>query len=917
MVFWCTVTAAVAAQEEQAYFELSGAQYATAARVQPSQKFLKDADGILSVNDVLGLSGPDSVSAWSDRPALSVGDYLWTKTIFRNSTDEPRSDYVVFHCCASEVSAHIIRQSGERTTFKGKELAILPTEPVAITLNTQPGEVVTVLHRARVTESRVGIITGTLYVTEATTHLNITSQRYGDGYFISGFLICLMVVTLIVYLLFRERTFMYLLLLLFGFFNYFYFQSQISGLLPSYDQIRMLGINAVNLSGGLIVAGMTGFLYYYLDLPTRFPRAWRFYVGWTVFTLFFSAWFSIISLEIEVLFVLSNITTMGWVVASIGLTIAAAWNGGRPERVLLASTGLLALATVVFIINIITEYRSPLIGRLFEYAFLIFTSLLFYGVYDKVSTVNTEARQLKDQFTFRSRFFANITHEFRTPLTLILGPLRQLLDREPPAADRELLQIAHRNAERQLQLVNQILDLSDTKREGLRLQLEAVDTVQMLRRLTYSYASLAEQHEIDLQFKASEDSLVTLVDREKLETIVYNLLTNAFKFTLNGGEIGVTLQREENDLVIKVRDTGVGIPKKALAHVFERYYSDQRKSREGTFGNGIGLALTKELVLLHGGQISVESEEELETVFTVRLPYKAVSTTHSSAPARAPKNDAELALGASALTENYEEESLPTGPVVLIVEDNADMRTYLRIGLSGSYRVEEARDGREGTQMAKKLLPDLIISDVMMPEMDGFELCADLKTSLETSHIPIILLTARAAAQDRIQGLDTGADDYLTKPFEVPELRARARNLISGRRLLRERFAESLTLKPEEVTASSVDQEFLLAAVQAVEDNMENENFGIDELALQLGVSRPSMNKKFRALLDQSSNQFLQSIRLERAADMLLKTQDTVAMIADAVGFRSASYFIKSFRDKFSMTPGQYRKNGGADAGAR
>ncbi|NJC26697.1 response regulator [Neolewinella antarctica] len=842
--------------------------------------------------------------------------YLWTKTVFKNTGTRARTDYLIFTCCSQDAAVAILRDGRVDALLHGEALRGLMGEPNAAPLHLRPGEQVTVIYRARV-EKRLSLYqASSIYVRDANQLSKLAIIRYRNGYFAIGFLACLLVFSLIIYLLFREKEVGFLALLLLGFGGSFFYHGELTGIFPQYDALRKVGLNAVNLASTLTVTGMTGFLYYYLDLPKRFGRFSRWYLALTGVTIGVGVLFMLNALETDPLFYLANFVTAVWIVATLGLVGIVAWNGGRLERVLLGSTVLLAFASLFFIVSVVMDYESDSFRKLFGVSTLAFTSLLFYGVYDKVSMVSSEARQLKSQYAFRSRFFANITHEFRTPLTLILGPIRQLLDRSQSHEDKALLDIAHRNAQRQLQLVNQILDLSESTTTGLRLNPEVLDVVPLLRRLTYTYASLADQHGIDLRFVTELTELPLRADREKLETIMYNLLTNAFKFTFNGGEITVRLALQRDTALISVRDTGGGIAPDAAEKVFDRYYSDGRKGREGTVGNGIGLALTKELVLLHGGAIGVTSVPNVETVFTVSLPYVPGVLVCTTAPASAPS----ALLTTSIYSPNDEETGEASNtekPLILIVEDNADMRSYIRMGLAGSYRTALAKDGREGVAQARKLMPDLVVSDVMMPEMDGFELCEDLKTSITTSHIPVILLTARSAGRDRIQGLDTGADDYLTKPFEVPELRARVRNLVQSRQLLRQRFASAVTLKPEEVAATSIDQEFLRAAIQAVEDHMEDVDFGIDRLAQELNVSRPNLNRKFRALLNQSSNQFLRGIRLQRAADLLNKTQDTVAAITDAVGFRSVSYFVKSFRDEFGTTPGKYRKAAGADVEAK
>jgi DNA-binding response OmpR family regulator/anti-sigma regulatory factor (Ser/Thr protein kinase) len=528
-----------------------------------------------------------------------------------------------------------------------------------------------------------------------------------------------------------------------------------------------------------------------------------------------------------------------------------------------------------------------------------------------------EAEKLQEMDRMKSRFFTNISHEFRTPLTLILAPLEGRLHAgrgyaPDPAEDR----IMYRNARRLLQLVNQLLDLAKIESGNARLQAGPGDLVPFVRTLVGAFSSLAESRRIALTFEAGEAALPTYFDKDKVEKVVSNLLSNAFKFTHEGGNVRVELHAEAAGgwAVITVRDSGIGIPADRVGRIFDRFYQVDGSHTREQEGTGIGLALTRELVTLHHGTIEVQSREGEGTLFTVRLPRE-----------RAQYRANEVIEGAEA-TDAYEpmvhqpllpEETGETGdeprsdtydqlPLVLVVEDNADLRHYMREQFGAGYRVLEANDGEAGLQRAIEAVPDLVISDLMMPRMDGFELCRRLKTDQRTSHIPVILLTARAGGDSRVEGLETGADDYLTKPFDPRELRVRVRNLIEGRQKLREQFGRQVTLEPKAIAITSADEKFLTRAVEAVEAHMGNPDFSVERFEEAMTMSKLQLYRKLKALTDQSPSEFIRNLRLKRAAALLAARSGSVAEITYEVGFNNLSYFAKCFRAAYGMSPSEY-----------
>ena len=574
--------------------------------------------------------------------------------------------------------------------------------------------------------------------------------------------------------------------------------------------------------------------------------------------------------------------------------------------------------------------------------------------YLQALAIDEKRRENARLLDVRSRLFADLSHEFRTPLTLILGPLDTLLETEPDAdplpVARERLAMMRQSARRLLRLIGELLDLAKLEAGSLRLDVRPVRAATFLRGIVATFAGLAERQGIDLRFEAegfgeTDPALVPgqaaqgqalwlLLDRDKLDKVLVNLVSNAIKFTPRGGTVRVRAHyvAEEPDrrLVVEVKDTGRGIPADALPYVFERF-RQARHSEAG--GTGIGLALTKELVLLHGGDVRAASEEGFGSTFTVTLPAKTAPTdgpdrltdgaeeakeSASSAAAFLPASEAvthdfflpitDKETGADEATEHDPRET------VLVVEDDAGVRAYVCDCLGDAYRALEAGDGAEGLEIARREVPDLVLSDVMMPRLDGYGLCRALKSDAVTGHIPVVLLTAKASEESKIEGLETGADDYLAKPFSARELQVRVKNLLDTRRLLRRRFSRDVLLRPEPTSgpsetngAPTADDLFIERAREAVEAHLDDVHFDVDAFAEAMGMSRRQLQRKLRAVADESPSAFVRIIRLRQAATLLKQQRyETVAEVAYAVGFSSPSYFTRCFRDAFDAAPTEY-----------
>jgi len=542
-----------------------------------------------------------------------------------------------------------------------------------------------------------------------------------------------------------------------------------------------------------------------------------------------------------------------------------------------------------------------------------------------------EAEQYQEMDRLKSRFFSNISHEFRTPLTLIKGPVQQMLSGDYKGNTKKQYNIILRNTNRLMQLINQILDLSKFESGQMNLRTTLLNIIPLLSGLTQSFESLAVQKNITLNFQTYESDIPIYIDQNKIEKIIINLLSNAFKFTPDGGEIILDCRLRNADcnigqeskiqnpksklLELMISNTGSGIPPDRLDKIFDRFYQVDDSTGRKHEGTGIGLALTKELVEIHHGKIQVASEPGKTTTFTIDLPLgnehllpeeiEELSTEiHSETktdvfftdPTLFPEFQEEPSAG-------YRDEGSPT---LLIVEDNSDMREYMRSCLEADFHILESEDGEDGIQQALENPPDIIISDVMMPKMDGFQFCVEIKTDERTSHIPVILLTAKAAGESKIEGLETGADDYLTKPFDKQELLVRLNNLIKQRKQLREKFRKEITVQPGDITVTSIDEQLLQRAINSVENHISDPKFDTTAMSREVGVSRALLHQKLKALTGHSTGEFIRTLRLKRAAQLLKQRTGNVSEIAYDVGFQSLSYFAKTFRTQFGKTPSQY-----------
>jgi signal transduction histidine kinase/DNA-binding response OmpR family regulator/ligand-binding sensor domain-containing protein len=545
-------------------------------------------------------------------------------------------------------------------------------------------------------------------------------------------------------------------------------------------------------------------------------------------------------------------------------------------------------------------------------------------VKQRTMEINEKNRQITELDQVKSRFYDNISHELRTPLTLIAGPVNDLLKSNSRSKDQEsqLLSMVKRNAQRLHQLINQLLEISKLETGSMKLEISEGDLSGFLRTIAISYLSLAEKSRIRYKVEVEKSSEPIFFDQDKIEKIASNLISNALKYTPEGGSVRVSLiylssppKGQITQAKFLVSDTGPGIPVEEREKVFDRFY--QVTGHEGMYteGTGIGLALTKEIVVRYGGEIKLESEIGKGSTFSVLLPVSRdsfredeikevdlvsefdpfIETNHSSA------EGLECPLGTDLLRE-FEKDN----PQILVVEDNADLRAYILKSLAQDFQIFEASNGAEGLEKARVIIPELVITDLIMPLMDGMEMCRSLKQDERTSHIPVIMLTAKADQETKLESLETGADDYLVKPFDSSELIIRVKNLIEQRNRLRKKFSREFFLKDPFKEVKNTDESFLEKVSEIIKDHLADADFSVESFSRLAGMSSSQLYRKLNAIAGLSPSQFIRNLRLKHSLVLLRNENGNIAQIAYKVGFNDHAYFSKCFRELYGITPSEY-----------
>jgi signal transduction histidine kinase/ligand-binding sensor domain-containing protein/DNA-binding response OmpR family regulator len=522
-----------------------------------------------------------------------------------------------------------------------------------------------------------------------------------------------------------------------------------------------------------------------------------------------------------------------------------------------------------------------------------------------------EVKRMQELDQLKTKFLTNVSHEFRTPLSLIMAPVDKMLIRADQEQKQQLSMI-RKNARRLLNLVNQLLDFRKMEVQELKLHSKPGDIVKFISEISMSFTDIAEEKGIDFVFDTTVDSIFTSFDHDKIERILFNLISNAFKFTQAGGQVSVLLnmdKRSDSDasLEIKVIDTGIGIPHEKHGKIFERFFQNDIPESMINQGSGIGLAITREFVKMHGGEITVESEPDHGSSFIIKLPFVIYAESETDIPVEDEEDSGNL----NDISHN-ESKAVPKQqrtnkkPVVLLVEDNDDFRFYLKDNLKDIFFLIEASNGREGWQKALSQHPDIIVSDISMPEMTGIELCKKLKNDKRTCHIPVVLLTALTGEAEQVKGLEIGANDYMTKPFNFEILLSKIKNILTLRDTYKRTYKKQMDVQLQETPLQNEDEKLLRSIVEYIELNILNDSLSVEELSRQMNMSRGSLYNKVLMLTGKSPVEFIRSIRLKKAVYLLENSQMTISQICYEVGFNTPKYFTKLFKDEYKTLPSAY-----------
>jgi signal transduction histidine kinase/DNA-binding response OmpR family regulator len=881
-----------------------------------SMTFLSDDSAQLDIQSIL--SSPDLKFSSADNIRSGKPfSIVWAKMRVLNQSNSIKHQMLHFCLDADSVLMFVVDSSRIITEYKSGTNLIaadkfLPVRYSFIPISLDPGVSRMLIFRIVYPGSGGGEHISHINIFEASEVIDNLVGNLTWLAFYTGIMVLFFVISLVMFAIFREKVFLYFAALMLSFALYFSYNNgliQSFSIFPFTGALSFMGFYAVSA----IVLSLYQFVISYIPLKIFMPWYSRFLLILTVLTAFVPYLILVFTRNSYFISNTHNYILLAWIIAMIYGIIHLSLRKDETARILLISIGVLFLGTLGYVISLLTLMPpSVWYMRSFQIGTVIFSGILFYNLFIKVRRIKIEKQEIAELDELKTRFFANISHEFRTPLTLMMGPLQQVIDTIENPSQKKMLEMAQRNAQLQLQLVNQLLDLTRLDAGKMQLKSTEINIVPLLKAIIGAYESLAQQRNIEVQLEFPAEELNVYFDPDHLEKIMYNILSNAFKFTGEGGNVRIELKSDSSQFELSVTDSGIGIPEDRLPFVFDRFFQVAPGNMAERSGTGIGLSLVKELVELNYGKISVESVEGEWTRMSMSFP---LGKSHLKSDEIAETyTQAERSFPLVPIQENTifnEDETEPSAKLssILIIEDNPDLRMFIGQKLRNQFQIFESEDGEKGILAAIELVPDLIITDIMMPKKSGYEVCDALKNDLRTSHIPIIMLTAKAGRNEKLEGLRMGADDYLLKPFDAEELELRVSNLIQLRKQLRERFATSISLKPEEVTSNSIDQTFLEDALAIVERNMANESFSVDILASELNISRPNLNRKLRALVNQSSNQFIQTLRLQRAADLLKNQSGTVSEIAFQTGFSSTAYFIKCFKDHFGETPGNYLKS--------
>lgn len=813
-----------------------------------------------------------------------------------------------------------------------------------VKLNLPPGEVVTLYVKAKSDRIGLGPDWRTRLLHSANYFEELKNKKQLNGIFV-GFILLILIYNLFLFFFAKDQAYIYYSCYLLAITAYIVYNTgDLADWLPKeflYEHPQK--ISYFKLSTYFIAITYLTFLRSFLDMPKVMPKwdrafRWFIYAAFPVAVIdfffmknthfnyseadFYTVGYALVFLTLSFVFLIPLMKLKDkkrfFIIAGVlAMGIGSFLTVIARIQSIDYSTGFFKVGTVlevvIFSLGLAYRQREAELQKQ-QASFELEKSKILQQQKD------TEAQRLEELNEVKTRLYTNITHEFRTPLTVIRGMADNIEGHE-----KERLLI-RRNSDNLLRLINQLLDLSKLESGSLRLELVQGDIVNYLQYLTESFYSLAQENGIRLTFYSEERKLDMDFDEVKVQHIVYNLLSNAIKFTQEGDKVVLHVRRSELNsepwLQLKVSDTGVGISEEDLGSIFQRFYQADSSSTRTWEGTGIGLSLTKDLVEMMDGKIKVESQLGEGTHFTILLPIKCSKSTRPF-EVNSMVHSEDISLAENGEPEAQTSEPADDKPLVLIIEDNRDVTAYIESILRNDYQILTARNGQAGIDRAIEHVPDIIISDVMMPEKNGYEVCEILKNDERTSHIPIILLTAKASIEDRLEGLRGGADAYLTKPFEKEELFVRLEKLVELRRALMERFGQlqigpentATSAAPDELTEKSTgpdprisqEEQFLMKLRRTVEARIQDEDFNIEELCRAANLSNVQLNRKLKALTGLTPSKFVRSIRLGLAKEMLKDPELNISEIAYDVGFNDPNYFTRAFTELFGKPPSSFR----------
>ncbi len=574
------------------------------------------------------------------------------------------------------------------------------------------------------------------------------------------------------------------------------------------------------------------------------------------------------------------------------------------------------------------------------WAFLLYISAMLVAAYyarrialfritmkNELHLEHVEREKLAEINQSKMQFFTNISHEIRTPLTMLIAPLERLTETNLNEFQKKNVNYIYRNTKRLERIVNQLLELQKIENTNLKLKARKIDLVQFLKEIIALFEEAASDQKIHLLFEPHCDELQVWIDPEKMDKVIFNLLSNAFKFTSSDGVITTSIsvsrnnENAEGEFFIAVSDTGCGMNQIHLGRIFDRFYKIENKLTEKTIGTGIGLHLSKELIERQYGKISVSSREGFGSTFTLSLPlgnkhlkpeeiYQQESVTSTF------QHEEKPLIEKSPISTNPEEteyQSNSEKKLILLIEDDIDILNYLEDEFATNYQVIKANNGTDGWDLAFDRIPDLIVSDIMMPGIDGLQLCKKIKSTIETSHIPVILLTAKTGVDHEIEGLETGAEEYVQKPFHPRLLKLKIEKILEAREAIKQKFTKNSSFVTMEMTVTSADEKFLQKAIDFVKDNLSDADLNIEQMSSALNISRAHLYRKLKGITGQNPTEFIRTIRLKQAAYLLSQEKLNVSEIAYMVGFNSHQYFTNSFQKYFNMSPTEYSRKAGKD----